>query len=86
MDELKEGLLSGDLVEIADGAADLIYTVLGTCVACGIDLAPIFDEVHSSNMTKDRNPAQGRFGAEKPLKGPNFRPPRIAELLIMQER
>lgn len=42
-----------DLVELADGLADLAYVgEFGTAVAAGIDLEPIQDEVHASNMTK----------------------------------
>lgn len=42
-----------DLVELADGLADLAYVgEFGTSVAAGIDLEPIQDAVHASNMTK----------------------------------
>lgn len=42
-----------DLVKIADGLADLHYVgYCGTAVACGIDMEPIFAEIHRSNMSK----------------------------------
>lgn len=42
-----------DLVQLADGLADLAYVgEFGTAVAAGIDLEPIQEEVHASNMTK----------------------------------
>lgn len=42
-----------DLVQLADGLADLAYVgEFGTAVAAGIDLEPIQDEVHRSNMSK----------------------------------
>lgn len=42
-----------DLVELADGLGDLAYVgEFGTAVAVGIDLEPIQDEIHRSNMTK----------------------------------
>lgn len=82
-EELKEYRIAADnqdLVEIADSLADLIYLVLGTAVVHGIDLQPIFDEVHRSNMTKNR--VMNSWG--KGGKGPNFVPPRIADLLVQQ--
>ena len=42
-----------DIVEVVDGLADLIYVALGTAVSFGVDLGPIFDEVHRTNMAKD---------------------------------
>lgn len=77
--ELFEALRSGDLVEIADALADSLYTILGTAVVCGIEVTPIFLEVHRSNMTKDPMEPGG-----KPVKGPHFSPARVAELLLLQ--
>lgn len=81
LEETCQALADGDLVEVADGLADLLYVVLGTAVSCGIDLSPIFDEVHISNMSK-RNGGMRVDG--KIMKGPGFKPPRIRELLIAQ--
>ena len=50
--ELSVALFSGDIVETADALADMLYVLLGTAVTCGIDLGPVFTEVHRSNMTK----------------------------------
>ena len=74
-------LVAGDLVETADGLADLVYVALGTAVACGIDLAPIFQEVHRSNMTKTPNDkrADGKI-----TKGPDYSPPDIKGQLAKQ--
>lgn len=41
-----------DLVELADGLADLDYVVEGTRLEFGIDGGPVADEVHRSNMAK----------------------------------
>ena len=41
-----------DLVEVADAIADISYVNYGAANAYGIDIEPIEDEVHSSNMTK----------------------------------
>jgi predicted HAD superfamily Cof-like phosphohydrolase len=41
------------LTDIADGLADLHYVAYcGTAAACGINMEPVFAEVHQSNMTK----------------------------------
>lgn len=50
--ELRKALTLNDLVGVADAIADLLYVVHGTALACGIDIDPIFAEVHRSNMTK----------------------------------
>jgi predicted HAD superfamily Cof-like phosphohydrolase len=83
LEELNEyvaAVEAGDLVEVADGITDLAYLVLGTAVSHGIDLQPLFDEVHRSNMTKDLH----RDQINKPLKSATFQPPRIADLLLVQ--
>ena len=50
--ELYVAMHMGDLIGIADGLADLLYVVLGTAVEYGIEIEPIFNEVHRSNMSK----------------------------------
>jgi predicted HAD superfamily Cof-like phosphohydrolase len=50
--ELKEALGKQELVGIAKELADLLYVVYGTAVSYGIDMAPVFCEVHRSNMSK----------------------------------
>lgn len=51
-DELKEALARQDITAIAKELADLLYVVYGTAVSCGIDMEPVFKEVHRSNMSK----------------------------------
>src|SRR5690606_37889754 len=50
--ELWAALHRGDPVAVADALADLLYVTYGTAVACGIEIAPIWREVHRSNMAK----------------------------------
>lgn len=79
--ELMLAWAARDVVGIADGLADLLYVVLGTAVAAGIDLAPILAEVHRSNMTKD--PANGVV--MHPHKGAAYSPPNLEPILKNQE-
>ena len=51
-EELKESMASGDLASIAKEMADLLYVVYGTAVSYGIDMEPVFREVHRSNLSK----------------------------------
>ena len=50
--ELREALTQRDIEAIAKELADLLYVVYGTAVSCGIEMAPVFQEVHRSNMSK----------------------------------
>ncbi len=87
--EYKEALEAGDLVAIADALGDLLYVVLGTGVHHGIDLAPIFAEIHRSNMTKTPEAAKTvrehvTGECKRVVKGPGYEKPRLAELLLIQ--
>ena len=48
-DPIKEG---PDLIEIADGCADISVVTIGTLSACGIPDVPILDEVDHNNWLK----------------------------------
>jgi predicted HAD superfamily Cof-like phosphohydrolase len=85
--ELEEALLDTwqgyDLSAVADALGDLLYVVFGTAVECGIDMQPIVDEIHKSNLTKDGG---GQRADGKVLKGPGYVAPDIAAVLEEQER
>jgi predicted HAD superfamily Cof-like phosphohydrolase len=51
-EELKEAMAQQDLAAVAKELADLLYVVYGTAVSYGIDMEPVFREVHRSNMSK----------------------------------
>jgi predicted HAD superfamily Cof-like phosphohydrolase len=52
LDELQDALINEDIISVADAIADLLYVVYGAALACGLDMEPIFNEVHRSNMAK----------------------------------
>lgn len=81
-DELFAGLEKRSLVDIADGAADLIYVIVGTCVSFGIPIERVFREVHNSNMTKTPVKAENgnKYGTKTP-KGPDYIPPDIKGII-----
>ncbi len=51
-DELKEAIAAQDLAGVAKELADLLYVVYGTAVSYGVDMDPVFREVHRSNLSK----------------------------------
>lgn len=51
-DELNEAMAQENLVAVAKELADLLYVVYGTAVSYGIDMEPVFREVHRSNLSK----------------------------------
>lgn len=51
-EELQEAMDEKNLASIAKELADLLYVVYGTAVSLGIDMEPVFREVHRSNMSK----------------------------------
>lgn len=79
--ELLESLENNDLEKIADGAVDSIVVILGMCISYGIDIRPLWDEIHRTNMAK--------FGGKiredgKRLKPEGWKPPEIKRVLNEQ--
>jgi predicted HAD superfamily Cof-like phosphohydrolase len=80
--EYAKGVRGHDVVEIADGLADIVYVVFGTALAHGIDLDAVLEEVHRSNMSKLGADGQPLFRDDgKVLKGPGYFRPDIAAVL-----
>lgn len=80
--ELEDAIADNDVVEVADALADLLYVVLGAAHCYGIPIDEVFNEVHSSNMSKldaDGNPILREDG--KILKGPNYFRPNITDII-----
>lgn len=84
MEEVLETLKAidnDDIVELADGIADSIVVLLGTAVTYGIDIRPIWDEVHKTNMAKKDGPIREDG---KRLKPDNWVAPNIRSVLLKQ--
>lgn len=79
--ETLKAIGQNDLVGVADGIADSIVVLLGTAVSYGIDMSPIWEEVHRANMAKEGG---GKSDVGKTLKPKGWIPPRIKELLEEQ--
>jgi predicted HAD superfamily Cof-like phosphohydrolase len=58
---------------MVDALADILVVTYGAAIEMGVDLEPVFVEVHRSNMSKDG----GKDPGGKILKGPSFSPPDI---------
>jgi len=82
VNELLPALRRNDIIEIADGAADAIVVIIGTCLEYGVPIERVFAEVMRANMSKlgpDGRPIYREDG--KVLKGPNYTPPNISGVL-----
>lgn len=74
--ETMQAIRAGDMVEAADGIADLLYVTFGTAVELGMTIEHVFDAVHRTNMAKlgpDGKPIVRADG--KSLKPPGWKPP-----------
>jgi predicted HAD superfamily Cof-like phosphohydrolase len=82
LNELNEAIDNGDLVEVADAIADILYVTAQQARLIGLPVDALLREVQRSNMSKlgvDGNPVYREDG--KVLKGPNFSEPDIAKVL-----
>ncbi|MDH5429850.1 MAG: hypothetical protein OEZ57_15230 [Nitrospirota bacterium] len=81
-EEFQEAMHNKDLPNMAKELADLLYVVYGTAVSLGIDMEPVFKEVHRSNMSK-----VGGYKREdgKWIKPPTYSPADIQPILKNQK-
>jgi predicted HAD superfamily Cof-like phosphohydrolase len=87
MVELEEAMDSGNLVAVADALGDSLVVVFGAAVEFGLDMEPIVNEIHRSNMSKlgaDGKPIHRDDG--KILKGPHFSPPDLEPIIDIMSR
>lgn len=80
--ELHDAASNNDIVAAADALGDILYVVVGSAVAWGLDLEPILNEIHRSNMAKAGG---GRRADGKILKPADWTPPKIVELIEAQK-
>ena len=80
-DELKEAMTTQDLAGVAKELADLLYVVYGTAVSYGMDMDPVFREVHRSNLSKvgGYKRADGKW-----VKPPTYSPAQVEPILAAQ--
>jgi NTP pyrophosphatase (non-canonical NTP hydrolase) len=78
--ELLTAMLSGNELLTLDALADLTYVVVGTAVTFDLPLPAAFEEVHRSNMTKERQPDDPSADRVR-AKGPNYDPPDLVTVL-----
>jgi len=82
LNELTDAIKQRNLVEVADALTDILYVTYGAGHSFGINLDLCFAEVQRSNMSKldeDGKPIYRDDG--KVLKGPNYRPPNLKEIM-----
>lgn len=89
LDELKDALEQGDMVETLDALIDLQYVLDGAFLSLGMAhlKTPAFDEVHRSNMSKlgtDGKPIR-RESDGKVLKGPDYFKPDMVQFVTNKE-
>jgi len=84
LNELKEALETGDVVEALDALTDIQYVLDGAYLSLGLHKHKQagLEEVHASNLSKldeDGNPIYNEFG--KVLKGIGYRKPDFTKIL-----
>lgn len=80
MGELFIAMSTADEIETLDGLADLLYVLIGSAITMDLPLGEAFVEVHTSNMTKTKQPTDP--SAERlRSKGPDYKAPDIEKVL-----
>lgn len=75
-----------DIVEMADALGDIVYVCFGMAIEMGIDLNRVIAEIQRANLSKLGEDGQPIFRYDgKVLRGPNYSPPNILEVLRSQE-
>ncbi|MDO5608149.1 MAG: nucleoside triphosphate pyrophosphohydrolase family protein [Capnocytophaga sp.] len=83
-DEYLEAAQTHNLTEIADALGDMLYILCGTIIEHGLQykIEEVFDEIQRSNMSKlDENGKPIYREDGKVMKGANYTPPNIRQIL-----
>lgn len=81
--EYDRAVEKGDLVNLAQELADILYVVYGAALEYGIPLDEVVSEVHRANMSKlDKDGSVIRREDGKVLKGPLYKAPDIETILF----
>jgi predicted HAD superfamily Cof-like phosphohydrolase len=73
---LRDAIQTAKPLAIGEALLHFAVQLDNIAILYGIPLGAVFEAVHLSNMTKINTPAEGKL-----MKGPGYRPPRIAEIL-----
>jgi predicted HAD superfamily Cof-like phosphohydrolase len=81
--EMIRAYVKGDMLELADAGADLVWVVCGLMARMGIDLDTVWNEVRRANFDKLGGPIRSDG---KRLKPEGWRPPDITAALLQAPR
>jgi predicted HAD superfamily Cof-like phosphohydrolase len=87
-EEYLEAAKNGDIVEIADALGDMLYILCGTINAHGLQhvMAPVFEEIQRSNMSKLDHNGQPIFREDgKVMKSELYFKPNIAKAMGLED-
>ena len=79
--ETLEAFENNDLIEVADGLADMVWVIMGMCSSCGIDFNKVWQEVRASNMSKFVDGRAIKNEAGKIMKPETYFKPNIKKVL-----
>jgi predicted HAD superfamily Cof-like phosphohydrolase len=83
--EFESGANKPSIVEMADAIGDIIYVAIGSAVSLGIDIWPVFQEIHRSNMSKVWADGSVHYNElKKVLKPPSYSKADVAGELLKQ--
>lgn len=71
-------------VNLLKELGDVMYVASGFAVTFGLPISRAFDRIHESNMSKMVDGKAIKNGEGKVMKGPNYRPPILGDLVSDQ--